>query len=241
MKSLSREEVRGVDLLAIRQFGVPGVVLMENAGRNAANAIERFLGELAGRRVAIVAGAGNNGGDGFVVARHMSMRGANVVTFLVAPLAKVTGDALVNLQIIAKLGLAIRMVGDETPGALAMQGLGVELAKFDCIVDAVGGTGISGPLRGDIASAVEQINEASHAAQPGSASPRVIAIDIPTGMDCDTGDAPTPTVEADMTVTFVARKNGFDVPGANEHTGQVIVADIGIPADMILAKMQIPG
>ncbi|HUT61026.1 MAG TPA: NAD(P)H-hydrate epimerase [Phycisphaerae bacterium] len=214
-RSLSRDEVRSVDRYAIETLGVPGVVLMENAGRNAADAIERFLGGAKAKSVAVVAGAGNNGGDGFVIARHLHLRGARVVVFLVADRQKLAADAAVNLGIIEKLGLDVRPAGGANLNKLAD-----ELRRFDLIVDAVGGTGIRGALRGETAAAVEQINAAGRP---------VVAVDIPTGLDCDTGAAAGPAVKADMTVTFVARKKGFDAPGAERYTGTVVVADIGVP------------
>ncbi len=212
--SLSRRQVREVDRRAIEELGIPGVVLMENAGRNATDAIEEFLPPLRSQRVAIVAGPGNNGGDGFVIARHLALRGAAVAVFLVGEAEKMTPDAAVNYGILTKLDFDIRPRAGEQLGAMA-----AELGEFDVVVDAVGGTGITGPLRGSAAVAVEQIN---------AAGKPVVAIDIPTGLDCDTGPASDPTVRADLTVTFVARKIGFDAPGAAEFTGRVIVADIGI-------------
>lgn len=214
IKSLTREEVRRMDRYAIDRLGVPGVVLMENAGCNVADAIEQFLDGFAGKSIAIVAGAGNNGGDGFVIARHLANRGGKVVSFLVAPEEKTTGDAAVNLTIIRNLGHDIRQVTPEEIGKLSDS-----LGEFDLIVDAAGGTGISGGLRGIIATAVEQINTAGRP---------VVAVDIPTGLDCDTGTAAGPAVKADLTVTFIARKKGFDTEGAGQYTGRVIVADIGI-------------
>ena len=219
MHSLSREEVRGIDRYAIDVIGIPGATLMENAGRNVTDAVEELLGDLSGRTVAVVAGAGNNGGDGFVVARHLAIRGAGVVTFLVVPAEKVVGDAAINLSIIRNLGHDIREI---TPQAL--DGLGEALDKFDAVVDALGGTGIQGRLRGDIAEAVEQINLAG---KP------VVAVDIPTGLDCDTGKIDGPVVRAAVTVTFIARKQGFDAPGAEACTGRVRVADIGIPPEQL--------
>ena len=219
MKSLSRDEVRAIDRCAIEQVGVAGVVLMENAGRQAADAAAELLGDPpAGKSAAIVCSAGNNGGDGFVIARHLEMRGVRTATFLVTPAEKISGDAAENLQIIRKLGQDIQAVGADEIGAL-----GERLGQFDIVVDAVGGTGISGPLRGSLAAAVEQINASGRA---------VLAVDIPTGLDCDSGAADGPAVRAAMTVTFVARKLGFDAPGAAEYTGEVRVADIGIPADI---------
>lgn len=226
MDSLSRDEVREIDRRAIESAGVPGVVLMENAGRGAADAIEEFMARSGGsRRVAVVAGAGNNGGDGYVIARHLSMRGAEVVTFVVAPVEKIGGDARVNLEILRKLGADVRHA--ETGQAADGQPLGEQLARFDVIVDAVGGTGIRGPLRGPAAAAVEAINAAGR-------SVPVVAVDIPTGLDCDTGRADGPAVRATMTVTFVARKKGFDCPSAADWTGEVRVADIGVPPDRLV-------
>ncbi len=236
MNSLSREQIRSVDRCAIETIGVPGAVLMENAGRRAADLIEKFLlGAISSvgrgtsppqapqaeppKSVAVVAGSGNNGGDGFVVARHMAMRGAKVVTFLVAPPDKITGDAKINLDIIRNLGHDIRPIAGSEVG-----GLGARLKEFDVIVDAVGGTGIRGELRGDVAMVVEGIN---------ACAVPVVAIDIPTGLDCDTGEAPGATVRAAMTVTMVARKKGFDSPGASAYTGEVHVVDIGVPAEQV--------
>ncbi len=212
--SLSRREVRAFDRLAIEVWGVPGVVLMENAGRNAADTIERFLQAADGKAVAIVAGRGNNGGDGFVIARHLRLRGAEPVVFLVADPTRLSGDAATHFAILAHVGVKVRHRQADALGDLAD-----ELRPFDLIVDAVGGTGIKGALRGHPAEAVQQINAAGRP---------VVAVDIPTGLDCDTGQAPGPAVRAALTVTFVARKTGFDAPGAAGYTGDVVVVDIGV-------------
>ncbi len=213
--ALSRQQVRAFDRLAIHTWGVPGVVLMENAGRNAADAIQQLLGGAAGKQVAVVAGTGNNGGDGFVIARHLRARGASVVVFLVGDPQKMTADAAANFAVLPHLNVEVRRCGGE-----AIAGLSGELGAFDLVVDALGGTGIAGVLRGDLAAAVEQINAAGKA---------VASVDIPTGLDCDTGAASGPTVRADLTITFAAWKKGFDAPGASQYTGKVIVADIGVP------------
>lgn len=214
-QSLTREQVRRLDRRAIETWGVSGLVLMENAGRQAADAFEGYMGGAASKRVAVVAGAGNNGGDGFVIARHLHLRGAEVAVFIVANRAKLTADAGANLAILERLGLDVRdCAGSE------LDELAGELGAFDLVVDAVGGTGITGPLRGVAATAVRQIN--------ASLRP-VVAVDIPTGLDCDSGQAHDPTVRAQLTVTFAARKVGFDAPGAADYTGRVVVADIGVP------------
>lgn len=216
MRPLSREEVRRVDTWAIQTLGVCGLVLMENAGRACADEIERFFASRA-RTVAVVAGAGNNGGDGFVIARHLAMRGWRVATFLVAPEDKLSADAAANFRILRGLGHQI-----QSCTGTALDALAARLAEFDVVVDAVGGTGIRGRLRGDLARCVEQINAAGRP---------VVAVDIPTGLDCDTGQAEGPAVRAVLTVTMVASKKGFDAPGAEQYTGQVRVVDIGVPGD----------
>ena len=124
-----------------------------------------------------------------------------------------------NLNIIRNLGQDIRTVD-----AGVLNSLAVSLENFDLVVDALGGTGIRGPLRGALAEAVEQINQCHRP---------VVAVDIPTGLDCDSGLADGPAVRAVMTVTFLAAKKGFDKPASKEFTGQVVVADIGVPADVV--------
>jgi len=213
--ALSRRQIRNFDRYVIEQWGVPEAVLMENAGRQAADAFQEHMAGAAGKKVAVVAGTGNNGGDGFVAARHLHLRGATVTVFVVGKPENMSGSAATNFAILGKIDVET----DLTKGR-ALASLAGRLRAFDLIVDAVGGTGISGPLRGDAAIAVRQIN---------AADGHVVAVDIPTGLDCETGTAHDPTVRAELTVTFVARKIGFDAPGAAEYTGKVVVADIGVP------------
>ena len=216
---LTRQQLRDFDRRAVEEWGVPSLILMENAGRSTADVIERWragVTELgAGRDFAIVAGVGNNGGDGFVIARHLHLRRHGVCVFVVGDRAKLTADAATNLQIIERLGLDVRWRKGDQFGKLSE-----ELEGWDLVIDALGGTGISGPLRGELALAVEQIN---------AARKWVVAVDIPTGLDCDTGQAHPPTIRAQLTVTMVDRKVGFAAPGADLYTGEVVVVDIGVP------------
>lgn len=221
---MTREQVRHIDAVAINELGIPGVVLMENAGRNAASRIFAFNAGEPGP-VAVVAGGGNNGGDGFVIARHLANWGRDVIVCLVAPREKITGDALINLEIIERLDHDIRAVSGD-PSALSDG-----LAACAVVVDAVGGTGISGALRGDLADVVAHINDAGRP---------VVAVDIPTGLDCDAGTAAGPAVRAEMTVTFVAVKKGFAAPGAAAYTGEVVVVDIGVDPGVIISKFGFP-
>jgi len=208
-----------VDRYAIETLKIPGLILMENAGRNAADQTEQFLGGVAGKSVAVVAGGGNNGGDGFVVARHLALRGAEVVTFIVTEPEKISGDAEVNLAAIYHLGHDVRSEHGHHVAEMLK-----DLGRFELIIDAVGGTGIKGELKEAMAAAVEAIN---------AAGKPVVSIDIPTGLDCDTGQAGKPTVKANVTVTMLARKKGFDAPGAAQYTGEVRVVDIGIPGELV--------
>lgn len=212
---MTREEVRRVDRWAIEQLGLPGLVLMENAGRNAADMAALMAEDLEGRRVAVLAGAGNNGGDGFVVARHLLLRGFGVDVHLLAPRERIQGDAAVNLRAVERLGVRVIEDAGSPPEELART-----WGAYGLLVDALGGTGIRGALRGRLAEAVEAAN---------AAGVPILAIDIPTGLDCDTGTAEGPAIRAAMTVTFVARKTGFDAPESLPYTGEVVVADIGVP------------
>jgi NAD(P)H-hydrate epimerase len=206
MTTLTRAQVRELDRRAIEEFGVPGVVLMENAGRGAAELLMRLNPER--RPVLIFCGKGNNGGDGYVIARHLDIHGWPVRLVRVAPASELTGDAAVMERIVTAAGI---------PDASAPDDSG-------WIVDALFGTGLTGPLRKPYDRVVAAIN----------ASPaKVLAVDIPTGLDCDTGKPLGPTVRADHTVTFVAPKAGFAAPEAKEWLGEVHVVGIGAPRKLL--------
>jgi len=211
---LSREEVRELDRRAIEELGVPGVVLMENAGRGAAEVLIRL-----GCRgpVVICCGKGNNGGDGFVIARHLDNRKIPVRVLLFARPEDLSGDAAINYQIVAKSGLPIDVYTGETWDEKSLQ---VELDKAEWIIDALFGTGLSGPVRKPLDRVIAAIN---------SSRAHVLAVDIPSGLDCDTGQPLGSTVRAEHTVTFVAAKKGFANLSAKEWVGQVHVVDIGVP------------
>ncbi|HEV2948540.1 MAG TPA: NAD(P)H-hydrate epimerase [Gemmataceae bacterium] len=211
---LSREQVRALDRRAIEEFGVPGVVLMENAGRGAA---EVLISLDCKGPVLICCGKGNNGGDGFVIARHLDNQQIPVRVLLFAEPSKLTGDAAVNYQIIARSGLEISVYHDELLNEAQLRS---RLAQAEWIVDALFGTGLTGPVRKPFDQVIQCINEANR---------HVLAVDIPSGLDCDTGQPLGPTVRAEHTVTFVAQKKGFANPLAKNWTGQVHVADIGAP------------
>ena len=212
------DEIRAFDRYAIEELGIPGIVLMENAGRQIAEAARTMLKDLKGRRVLVLAGRGNNGGDGFVVARHLAMDGLVAEMALLARRDQVQGDARANLDILDAMGLAVCVL-DGPPDAVVRQ-LEPMLARADLVIDGLLGTGTRGEIREPYASIIVAVNAA---ARP------VLAIDIPSGLDGDTGRPLGPTIRARRTVTMAAVKIGFQNPEAAAYTGTVVLADIGVP------------
>jgi len=215
---MSRDEVRAVDRWAIDEMGVPGVALMENAGRSCAERVLELLEGVEAPRVCIFCGTGNNGGDGYVIARHLLNRGVAVCVVVCGRLEKIAGDARVNLEVLQRFGHPIERI---EPGEPDFPGRVRTLAgQADVIVDALFGTGLQGPLRGDYQTLIEAIN--------GLQIP-TLAVDIPSGLDCDTGQPLGVAIRAVCTVTFVAIKQGFRAsPQSSDYTGRVYVASIGI-------------
>src|SRR5688572_5071262 len=212
---LTRAQVREVDRLAIEEFGVPGIVLMENAARAATHAACALMVDFRVNRALILCGGGNNGGDGLAVARHLHNRGAEVTIGLTIEASRYQGDALTNWRIVEAMRLP---ASPATPELIATWGDGL-------IIDAIFGTGLSEPPREPFAALVEAI--------VASENP-VLAIDVPSGLDCDTGmPLGSTAVVADRTVTFVAEKVGFANPAAAAYTGEIIVGDIGCPREAI--------
>jgi NAD(P)H-hydrate epimerase len=211
---LSRDAVRAIDRRAIEEFGMPGLVLMENAGRGAADVL-RSLG--VSGDVIICCGKGNNGGDGLVIARHLDNHLIPVRVLLFARPQDLTGDAATNFQIIARSGISVTVHASSAIDELVLRD---ELNSAAWIVDALFGTGLAGALRSPFDQIIAAIN---------ASSASVMAVDIPSGLDCDSGQPLGPTVRAHHTVTFVALKKGFAAPSAREWLGQVHVVDIGTP------------
>ncbi|HWB00167.1 MAG TPA: NAD(P)H-hydrate epimerase [Pirellulales bacterium] len=211
--SLSRDQSRAIDERAVREFGMPSLLLMENAGRGTVDVMLRL--ELPGP-FAVCCGVGNNGGDGFVIARHLDLRGQVVRVFVWGDLTKMSPDAATNLAILERTGIDIEPFGSRHDADRLRRGL----EGAGCAVDALLGTGARGNPRPPLDAVIRQLN-AAHCAK--------VAVDLPSGLDCDTGLPGDPTFVADHTVTFVDRKVGFDAPGATTFTGLVHVTDIGAP------------
>lgn len=215
---LTREQARELDRRAMVEFGVPGIVLMENAGRGMAE-LMRALG--VNGLVVLCCGKGNNGGDGFVVARHLDNAGVRVRVLLFADPAQLTGDAAVNYRILAASGIALEVFADPS---LDEDRLNRHLSDADWIVDALFGSGLQGVIRPPFDRIIAAIN---------AAPARVFAVDIPSGLDNDTGQPLGIAVRAHHTGTVVARKKGFLNPSAAAWLGQIHSIDMGAPRALL--------
>lgn len=214
MLRLNRRQVREIDRLAAEQYHIPGLVLMENAARSAADVACDLLDGNCGGQVLILVGGGNNGGDGLALARHLHNRGAEVEIALSCDPAKFRNEAMENWKIVQAMQLP----------CVAAEPEGIRRSSALLIVDAIFGTGLSEAPRDPFRRIVEAVAD--------SRVP-VLAIDLPSGLDCDAGQPLGPTIRATCTVSFVAEKIGFAAPGAGDYLGRVIVGDIGCPRELI--------
>ena len=241
MKIATSEQMRNIDRRAIEGVGIPGLTLMENAGKGVLAAIESVAGDVRGKNFAIVCGKGNNGGDGFVVARLLREGGAHASAFLLAKSEEVGGDAAVNLKRFVSMGGEVRELSD----ANVSSELGSALGKAHFVVDAIYGTGFKGRATGPVASAIELVN---------SSNKTVVSIDVPSGLDCDTGRNEGPCVRASATATLALLKKGLLLYPGRRFAGEIFLVDIGIPnacvedeqidlelVDNILAREWFPG
>jgi len=245
IRPLSREEVRALDARAAEEIGLPTLLLMENAGRGAAGWLAEMLGAIppdaggrpftpppslpnpdvprgpAPARVLVLCGPGNNGGDGGAVARHLDAWGFPVRVAWFARHDQLRGDAAVQWTILEKSGVAQAAWFDDHPGeTIEPKPLHDLLADADWLVDGLLGTGLSRPVEGPLKAVIEAINQSGKPA---------FALDLPSGLDADTGQPLGVAVRAMATATFVAAKRGFAAPGAGDYTGEVAVIDIGLP------------
>ncbi len=221
VRPLSRAEVRSIDARALEDLGLPGLILMENAGRGAAAWLRGRLESgppAPGRppRVAILCGPGNNGGDGGVVARHLDAWGFAVRVLWFAQPGRLKGDAAAQAAILGRSGIESAVV----PEAAEPDAIAPRFEDADWLVDALLGTGLDRPVEGLMARAIAALNR--------SGKP-ILALDLPSGLDADTGLPLGDAVRAEATATFVAPKLGFAAPGASAYTGAVAVVDIGVP------------
>jgi NAD(P)H-hydrate epimerase len=220
MRVLNTQQMREADRQTIDDVGIPSVVLMENAGRQAVAAMEAAFDDLSTSKVGVLCGRGNNGGDGFVVARTLAQRGVEAVVFLLGSVADVRGDARTNLEILGRVGLTVVEITNAQEWELHFSAV----SECDLIVDAIVGTGFHGPLTGLLETVVADVN--------GLGVP-IVAIDLPTGVSADSHEVEGEAIEASMTVTLAAPKLPLILPPADAYGGDLVIADIGIPGPVI--------
>jgi len=216
---LNRKQSRQVDEIAIKEYKIPSIVLMENAGRGA---VEALIDANIYGPVTICCGKGNNAGDGFVIARHLMLRGHRPNVWLFASPDELSDDAAINYEIAYSCHIPIFEFQNDLWGTFEAQ-----LHLSDWVVDALLGTGASGPPREPFAEAIRRINRVTK---------KVLAIDLPSGLDADTGVPSDPTIRATLTCTFFANKIGLYKASAEPYIGEIEVCDIGFPPQLVKQK-----
>ncbi|MEM7312763.1 MAG: NAD(P)H-hydrate epimerase [Planctomycetota bacterium] len=219
---LNRHQSRQVDEIAIRELGIPGIVLMENAGRGVVEVMQSMG---INGPVAIACGKGNNGGDGFVIARHLLLGGFQPKVWVWANDDEYAGDAAINLCVLQKAGVTVQRCDGDADWARFEN----DLNQSDWIIDAILGTGAKGAPRAPYDRAIQLMNQAD---VPGK-----LAIDIPSGLDCDTGKAAQPTFRASRTCTFVTKKSAFAEEKSAAFLGKVHTVDIGVPVEWVISRL----
>ena len=208
-----------MDELAQTEYGLPGIVLMENAGSGAARIIDERYGPRG--TVSIVCGTGNNGGDGLVVARHLHNAGWTIRVLVAGDLSSMTADCAANDRVIRAMKVS-RLVAQDEHSLLDWC---KSIPPDGAVVDALLGTGFRGDVRSPTAALIDEINK--------SAKRSMVSLDVPSGLDCDTGEPGGTAIRADLTITFVAMKPGFLMDSGRRHTGECQVVDIGAPHELV--------
>ncbi|MBN1688508.1 MAG: NAD(P)H-hydrate epimerase [Candidatus Omnitrophica bacterium] len=216
-KSVSAAEMRELDRRAIEEFGIPSLLLMENAGRGISEVIHR---NYHGKRICILVGKGNNGGDGLVVARHLWNHDFQVLVLLFADPEKLNPDPAVNYGIVSKMMIPCEVVTEKTDHAW-LRGY---FERSDVVVDALFGVGLSQPLTGIFEMGVKLANEIAKS---------VVAVDIPSGLDADTGEVLGCAMKATLTATLGLPKHGLFQGEGPRYAGRVCVVDIGLPKQIL--------
>ena len=215
-------EMQEIDRRTIENFGIPGMVLMENAGRGAIRFLLEQFPEIANKTVGVIAGRGNNGGDGFVIARYLKHKGVQVRVYLLAEAKKVQGDAAANLKFLKPLNIPVIEIPDEALFSKCKP----EMDGLDVWVDAILGTGLKSDVKGYFKTVINYIN--------GLNKP-VFAVDIPSGLNSDTGQPCGVCIHASATATFGFAKSGHIVYPGIDYTGTLEIVDIGIPPHIVTA------
>jgi hydroxyethylthiazole kinase-like uncharacterized protein yjeF len=214
------DRVRQVDRLAVERYAIPSIVLMENAAIALREASLELVASCRLASTIILAGPGNNGGDGFALARHLDNHAIPVHILCTHPIESCRGDARTNFDIIANMGLPCTVAESEQD----YDKLLASLPGPRLIVDALLGTGVSRPVSGIIKAIIDRVNARD--------KDQVLSVDIPSGMDADLGPVHGPCVRADLTVSFVGQKIGMAAPGAAKLVAEVVIGDIGVPRQL---------
>jgi hydroxyethylthiazole kinase-like uncharacterized protein yjeF len=221
---VTADQMKALDSRTVREVGIPGAVLMENAGRGTVEAMLYCFPDQKNGPIHVLCGRGNNGGDGFVIARYFLNLGAEVMVYLLTSADRVQGDAGINLEAYRKMGGTILEIEDET----AFNGIKDELGRASIIVDALLGTGLSSEVKGLYRAVIDQLNSFKNIP--------IVSVDVPSGLDATTGKILGSAVKAALTCTYGLPKIGhFTYPG-RENTGELEVIDIGIPESLIKAS-----
>ncbi len=220
MRILTAAQMREADRFTIEDVGIPSLVLMENAGRQVVAAMEASYEDRLTGRVGVLCGRGNNGGDGFVVARTLLQRGIDAAVFVIGPLTDVRGDARTNLDILGRLGVTVVEIADEQSWELHFS----EISQCTLIVDAIFGTGLKAPVTGMLETVFADVN---------ASDIPIVSIDLPSGLSADTPHLIGDCINAAMTVTLASPKVPLVLPPGEAYAGDVVIADIGIPYEVI--------
>lgn len=216
---LTREQVRRIDQLAVDRYGMIGLVLMENAGRGAASIMDSAYGPKA--KAVIFCGTGNNGGDGCVIARHLHNARWHVRAIMAGDPSRMTPDTKANHAILEAMNVEMAVASDRESQNAALKSIETNAI----VVDALLGTGFHGEVRSPTDRLIAGLNDTPRRA--------MVAIDVPSGLDCDSGLPSNATIRADLTITFAAEKTGFSNSTAAAYTGRIELADIGVPHELL--------
>jgi len=211
MKVVTVSEMKELDRRAIEELGIPSIILMENAGRGVSDVAIDMLKGASGKKVAIFCGTGNNGGDGFVAARYLLGQGIELSVYIVGAKSSIKNDPLINLNKLGKMGVKI----DEISSPIKID--------VDVIIDAIFGIGLKGEVKGEVKDIIVDLNRSDIS---------IISIDVPSGLDADTGKILGEAIRAKKTVTMQFAKKGFYIEKGPEYTGEVITVDIGMPKQL---------
>lgn len=213
---MTTQQVRQFDKHAIENLKIPGIILMENAGINCSQIVIDQLKKINGKKVCIICGTGNNGGDGFVIARHLCNYNFDVSVIITGDPEKIKGDAKTNFEIVKNMKLIIESFDTEKEKINKFKNL---YSDADIIIDAIFGTGLKGQVKDPYLEIFDELN---------STGKHKISIDAPSGLDCDTGQPLGGVIKANQTITLAAMKKGLQTPDAKNFTGEVLVRSIGI-------------